>query len=83
MAKKLKYKPYHIVLDILYSITSDKELDKAVESIKSFAKEDSKTGDKVIKHLIRNAIHGVHAIDDDIEKADAERAIARGSVSLQ
>lgn len=80
MTKKLKYKPYNILMDILYSIGSDKELDKAVESIKLYARADNKTGDKVIKHLIRNALYGLDAIDADIEKEEAEKAAKSESI---
>jgi hypothetical protein len=74
MAKKTKDTAYDSLMDILYDIGSDKDLKKAVESIKSIARNDDKKSDKIIKHLISIAMIGLDKLDEDIEKEDAAKA---------
>ena len=74
MAKKTSSKAYDALMDILYDIGSDKDLKKAVASIKSIARSDDKKSDKIIKHLISIALIGLDKLDEDIDKEEAEEA---------
>lgn len=74
MAKKTSNKAYDALMDILYDIGSDKDLKKAVASIKSIARDDDKKSDKIIKHLISIALIGLDKLDEDIEAEDAAEA---------
>ena len=74
MTKDKADKAYEALMDVIHDIGSDKDMKKAVASIKFIARSDAKKSDKIIKHLIGIALYGLNKIDEDIENEEAAEA---------
>lgn len=71
-------KAFNAVVDILFEIVDDESLSLSIKKIRTIASDNSLINDLIIENLLRLAMYGQEAIDNEIELEDEGASILKG-----